>query len=143
MIEDYPLSTMAGKCPLETIMKGPHYNYRRADAFTTPTYLKLISIPPFLKPGDLIRMGMLFVLQLIDHLFGYHIFTASSIYNDITYLSAGGTPCSSDVGSQPIIIARHARGDQGSSDHQANGYLTKQTSHYLFLWILKPVPLEV
>lgn len=96
-----------------------------------------------MKPGDLLRMGMLFVLQLIDHLFGYHILTASSIYNDITYLSAGGTPCSSDVGSQPIIIARHARGDQGSSDHQANGYLTKQTSHYLFLWILKPVPLEV
>ncbi|KAI0499467.1 hypothetical protein KFK09_017670 [Dendrobium nobile] len=57
-------------------------------------------------------------------------------------LSSLRTPCSSDVGSQPIIIARHARGDQNSSDHKANGYLTKQTSHYPFLWILKPVPLE-
>lgn len=75
----------------------------------SPPLLTDLSIPPFMKPGDLFRMGMLFVLQLIDHLLGYHIFTASSIYNDITYLSAGGTPCSSDVGSQPIIIARPSR----------------------------------
>lgn len=100
--------------------------YKQAESIESTTLF-----PAFLKPGDLSWMGMLFVLQLIDHLFGYHIFTASSIFNDITYLSAGSTPCFSDVGSQPIIIARHARGDQGSSDHQANGYLTKQTSHYL------------
>lgn len=45
----------------------------------SPPLLTDLSIPPFMKPGDLFRMGMLFVLQLIDHLLGYHIFTASSI----------------------------------------------------------------